>query len=97
MPVTFAELRAHSTAGSHVHNLMKDLLGLQLWDGWFEMVADIPDDSEMIPRQALTYCHIALERLREKHKVNEDVKEAATKSYALMSAAGKKRRAAATA
>ena len=97
LPVTFGELRAHSTAGFQVHNLMKDLLGLQLWDGWFEMLADIPDDSEMIPRQALTYCHIALERLREKHKVNEDVKEAATKSYASLSAAGKKRRAAATA
>ena len=32
LPVTFAELRAHSTAGGQVHNLMKDLLGLQLWD-----------------------------------------------------------------
>ena len=93
--MTFAELRAHTRAGDHVHNMMKDLLGLQLWDGWFEMIEDIPADSEMVPRQALTYCHIALDRLREKHIVSESVKEAAAQSYALMSAEGKKRRAAA--
>ena len=34
-PVTFGDLRAHSTGAAEVPQLVRKLLGAGLWDGWF--------------------------------------------------------------
>jgi hypothetical protein len=67
LPVTFGELRAYSTAGPEAHILVEKLLGEKLWKGWFDIIGKIPEDSDPIPRQALTYVTIALDNLKTKY------------------------------
>ena len=43
---------------------MKQLPGSQLWDGWFALVEDSLTDEDFIPRQALTFVHMALQKIQ---------------------------------
>ena len=62
-PVTFGDLKAHSLAGEHSAAFMKLLLGTQLWDGWFGLVENMLSDEDFIPRQALLFVHLALQKI----------------------------------
>ena len=94
-PVTFEELSAHSLAGEETPRLMKALLGCQLWDGWFSQCGDFPQPHEPVPRQALAFVMLALDKLNSTHQEVSDASQEAQDSYALMTAASKKRRASA--
>ena len=91
-PVSFGELRTHCLAGAQTCQLVKNILGAQLWDGWFHMVGDEPADEQPVPRQALTFVSHGLNKLKAK-KEEQETKDSAANSYALMTAASKKRRA----
>ena len=92
-PVTFGELAAHSLAGDETPALLKALLGCQLWDGWFSRCGESPPHHEPIPRQALAFVSLALDKLNEQHQDTMDMRQDAQQSYALMTAESKKRRA----
>ena len=53
------------------------------------------ENAEVVPRQALTYASIALEKLKAKYDAVEQTVTEATKAFALMTAAAKKRKTAA--
>ena len=91
--VTFGDLKVHSSAGDETAKLMKLLLGERLWDGWFSLLEkDEPDDQVLIPRQALQFVILALEKLKIKHETLQDMKKTAEESYTQITAASKKRR-----
>ena len=92
--MTFGDLRTHSAAGAEASQLVRKLLGTKLWDGWFSLLENLePGNHDWIPRQALHFVILALENLKLKHDALQEVKGAAEKSFALMTAASKKRRA----
>ena len=64
LPVTFGDLKAHCLAGEQSAAFMKQLLGPQLWDGWFGLIEESLCDEDYIPRQALTYTHMALQKIQ---------------------------------
>ena len=65
-----------------------------MWKEWFgDWVDDKrPGAEELIPRQALIYTNLALEKLKESFAQGPEVKEAAKTSYTAMSEASKRRR-----
>ena len=94
-PVTFGELQAHSKAGADTPEVLQCLLGKVLWDGWFDILTFPIEDAEVVPRQALTYASMALEKLKAKYVAVEQTKTEAIQAFALMTAAAKKRKMAA--
>ena len=94
-PVTFGELKAHSKAGADTPELLQCLLGKVLWDGWFDIITLPIEDAEVVPRQALAYVSIAIEKLKAKYDAVEQTRTEAVKAFALMTAAAKKRKTAA--
>ena len=70
------------------------LLGQKLWDGWFDLLVDPIPDFEIIPRQALTFVAMSLDRMKAKYDAVEATKTAAAKSYAtfVANARAKKRK-----
>ena len=97
-PVTFGELKTYSTAGHDAPSLLWFLLGQKLWDGWFDLLADPVPDFEVIPRQAMTFAAIALDRIKAKYDAVETTRAAAAKAFAKMTECQrhKKRKTAAT-
>ena len=91
-PVTFGDLQAHSKAGADTPALLRHLLGKVLWDGWFDIISEPIQDGEVVPRQALTYVSMALEKWKAKYDAVEQTKTEATKAFAMMTAAVKKRK-----
>ena len=75
---------------------MQLVLGTKLWDGWFDFIPLPVPDEEIVPRQALTFVSMALERVKNKYDAIEATKAAAAESYAAMTAEAraKKRRVA---
>ena len=93
--MTFGDLAAHSTAGAFTAPLVQQLLGRDLWLGWFDTASDPPSEFEIIPRHSMTYLALALDKMKLTYEADEDTTRAAKASYATMSAAAKKRRASA--
>jgi hypothetical protein len=94
LPVTFADFRQHSSAGQDFDLAMVNLLGGPLWKEWFgEWVDDKrPGAEELIPRQALIYTNLALEKIKASFAQEPEVKAVAKTSYTAMSEASKRRR-----
>ena len=87
------ELKGHCKAKEETLTLLRSLLGTKLWDGWFDVVADPFPDEEILPRQAVLYLALALEKLKTRYDAIEATTIAAKESYAIMAATTKKRRA----
>jgi hypothetical protein len=94
LPVTFGDFRQHSSAGKDFDLAMVNLLGGPLWKEWFgDWVDDKrPGAEELIPRQALIYTNLALEKLKASFVQETEVKATAKTSYTAMSEASKRRR-----
>ena len=94
LPVTFGDFRQHSSAGQDFDLAMVNLLGGPLWKEWFgEWVDDKrPGAEELIPRQALIYTNLALEKLKASFAQGQEVKATAKTSYTAMTEASKRRR-----
>ena len=93
IPVTMAELSAHSLAKDATQGLLRKLLGPQLWKGWFGKDDIVIADVSVLPRQLMAFLYHSLQLLKEHYLAVEDTKIAAGKSYALLlEAASKKRR-----
>ena len=90
--VSFGDLAAYSTAGAQTTPLVQQLLGRDLWLGWFDIATDPPSDFEIIPRQAMTFLALALDKMKLTYEAVEETTRAAKESYATMSAAAEKRR-----
>ena len=80
-PVTFGDLKAHSLAGEHSAAFMRQLLGTQLWDGWFGLVESTLNDEDYIPRQALSFMHLALQKIQFAVGVLAEQQAAAKTAY----------------
>lgn len=93
IPVTIAELSAHSLAKDATQGLLRKLLGNQLWKGWFGTNDCVIAEGSILPRQLMFFLYHALLQLKDHYLSIEDTKAAAGKSYALLlEAASKKRR-----
>ena len=92
--VTLDELSKNSLAKDATQDLLKKLLGKELWKGWFgDEDFLIVDGSSVLPRQALMFLHYALRQLKEQYEAVEETRTAAAKSFAqLLEASAKKRR-----
>ena len=90
--VSLAELNLHSLAKGDTQALMKKLLGAELWAGWFGAADFLMADDSVLPRQLLTYLHVALRQLKEHYDAGEDAKTAAGKAYVLLAEASAKKR-----
>jgi hypothetical protein len=95
--VTFCDLRAYSTTGNNFDKLTHELLGAKLWKGWFGVWSEDAESSEargheFIPRQALMYVKLALDKLGAQYVQDEESRKAAKTSYRAMSEASKRRR-----
>ena len=103
LPVSFGQLRQHSLAGSETHQLMKMLIGEVLWEGWFCLVGDTPDDTEPIPRQALSFIALALDGIKAQHESKEEAAKqvenmkAAAEAFMCIKGEAKRRRVASVA
>ena len=96
-PVTFGQIRKYCLAGQETHDLMKCLLGEQLWDGWFSLAGAHPEDNEPLPCQALTYVALALDNMKTQYEGVEESKKTAAESFARFTSETKRRRLATTA
>ena len=96
-PVTFGQLRKHSMAGGEASQLLHFLLGERLWDGWFSLVTVPVQEAEAIPRQALMFAAMALDKLKTQYDAVETTRAAAAASYAAMAAESSAKRRRATA
>ena len=93
IPVTMAELAAHSYAKDATQGLLRKLLGPQLWKGWFGQEDIVISDMSVLPRQLMAFLYHSLQQLKEHYLAVEDTKIAASQSYALLlEATSKKRR-----
>ena len=90
--VTLAELSHHAMAKETTQALMKKLLGTELWGGWFGKPDFMMADESILPRQLLTYLHLALTQLKSNYEAGEEVKKAAARDYAMLAEANTKRR-----
>ena len=91
-PVSFGELRTHSLASQETHIQLKGLAGQQLWDGWFALVGDSPEDCEPVPRQALAYAALALDGMKSLYEDAEKTRKTAEEAYLAFTTAAKKRK-----
>ena len=90
-----ADLKKHSSAGEEAITLVKHLLGSQLWDGWFSRFPeDLPDD-QVLPRQALTFVSLALDKIKMSKADSEAAKKPALKAFEEYTENVKRRRTAA--
>ena len=90
--VSLAELNLHSLAKDDTQSLMKKLLGTKLWNGWFGATDFTMAADSVLPRQLMTYLHVALRQLKEHYEAGEGEKTAAGKAYALLAEASAKKR-----
>ena len=90
--VTLAELSHYSLAKDTTQSLMKKLLGQELWEGWFGKPDFTMADDSVLPRQTMTFLHLALKQLKSNYDAGEEAKKAATKDYAMLVEANAKRR-----
>ena len=90
--VSLAELNLHSLAKDDTQSLMKKLLGTELWNGWFGATDFTMAADSVLPRQLMTYLHVALRQLKEHYEAGEGEKTAAGKAYALLAEASAKKR-----
>jgi hypothetical protein len=95
--VTFGDFRSNAVAQDRFDFLVCELLGKDLWKGWFGEFADTEESTEsrtheFIPRQALVFLNLALQKLQTSYGLSEDAKQTAKKNYAVMSEACKRRR-----
>ena len=95
--VTFGDLRVYSSTGNRFDKLAHELLGARLWKGWFGEWSEGSEASEargheFLPRQALMYVKLALDKLGAQYVQDEESRKAAKTSYRAMSEASKRRR-----
>ena len=90
--VSLAELSLHSLAKDETQSLMKKLLGPELWEGWFGTAEFTMAADSMLPRQLMSFLHVALRQLKEHYEAGEDARTAAGKAYALLAEASAKKR-----
>ena len=90
--ISLAELNHHSLAKGDTQNLMRKLLGTQLWEGWFGKPDFVMAEESVLPRQLLTFLHLALKRLKTHYEAVEEAMAAAAKAYELLAEASAKKR-----
>jgi hypothetical protein len=95
--VTFSDFRTHSTVKNRFDSMIYELLGDDLWKGWFGEFTDNEEGAESraqeyIPRQALVFVNLALQKLQASYALSEDSRQTAKTSYAAMSEACKRKR-----
>ena len=90
--VSLAKLNQHSLAKNETQSLMKKLLGAELWTGWFGAADFMMVEDSVLPRQLLTYLHLALRQLKEHYHAVEEARTAASQAYVLLAEANAKKR-----
>ena len=102
-PATFGDFRSHSLLQAEFEGVFMNLVGPELWAGWFGAWDPDPDnnnspkvpmnDLEFIPRQSLAYMNTALLKMSNSFLQQEQAaKDQAKVTYKLMSEASKRRR-----
>ena len=71
---------------------MKKLLGAELWTGWFGAADFMMAEESVLPRQVLTFLHLALQKLKEHYNAVEEARTAAGKAYMLLATDSAKKR-----
>ena len=90
--ITFGMLRAHTLAAADVDTVLQHLLGSCMWKAWFGKIKGKIIDSDWVPRQALTFSIIGLEKLKTQYDQGEAAKALAKDSFTAMTEACKSRR-----